>query len=133
MRLTEKVLLSLTLLILLAGAVFYAFNMDVYREVDNMHPARGYAEFVGKLSDEEFVLSNCESWSDSNSWVLRSLHHFLTTKGAELDTFALLFTQAVITFAFYYSFACTPFVILCFVRVYQRRKEGYRVEHNQQI
>ena len=127
MRLTEKVLLSLTLLILLAGAIFYAFNMDVYREVDNMHPARGYAEFVGKLSDEEFVLSNCESW------VLRSLHHFLTTKGAELDTFALLFTQAVITFAFYYSFACTPFVILCFVRVYQRRKEGHSVEHNQQI
>lgn len=133
MRLSEKVLLSLTVLIILVGAAFYGFNMDVYREVDNMHPAHGYADFVGKLSDEEFVLSHCDSWGNSDSWVLRSLHHFLTTEGAELNTFALLFTQSVITFAFYYSFACIPFVVLCFVRVYQRRKERYRVEHNQQV
>lgn len=121
MKPLEKVLLALSVLIVCAGAICLALNQDIYREVGNAHPAKGYAEFVGKLSDEEFVLSRYERWEDSDSWVLRDLHRFLTVKDAELGS-ALILTQAVISFAFYYSFACIPLVLVMAIRTVQRRR-----------
>lgn len=120
MKLVEKLLLLFTVLVFSAGAVCVACNRDIYREVDNMHPAKGYADFVSKLSDEDFVLTRYKGWKDSSSWVLQDLYRYLTAESVELNTFSLLFTQAVITFAFYYTCACVPFLVLIFVRVRQR-------------
>ena len=123
MRLAEKILLLVTLVILGAGTLCYAMNLDIYRSVENMNPAGGYAEFVNKLGDEDFVVSNCSSWADSQSWVLRDLYNFLTNEDAELNAAAFILTQAVVVFAFYYSFACIPFIIITFVLMRKRRKE----------
>lgn len=122
MRLAEKILPLVTLVILGAGTLCYTMNLDIYRSVENMNPAGGYAEFVNKLGDEEFVVSNCSSWEDSQSWILRDLYNFLTNEDAELNA-AFVLTQAVVTFAFYYSFACIPFIIITFVLMRKRRKE----------
>lgn len=123
MRLAEKILLLVTLVILGAGTLCYTMNLDIYRSVENMNPAGGYAEFVNKLGDEDFVVSNCSSWADSHSWVLRDLYNFLTNEDAELNAAAFVLTQAVVVFAFYYSFACIPFTIITFVLMRKRRKE----------
>ena len=123
MRLAEKILLLVTLVILGAGTLCYTMNLDIYRSVENMNPAGGYAEFVNKLGDEDFVVSNCSSWADSQSWVLRDLYNFLTNEDAELNAAAFVLTQAVVVFAFYYSFACIQFIIITFVLMRKRRKE----------
>lgn len=123
MRLAEKILPLVTLVILGAGTLCYTMNLDIYRSIENMNPAGGYAEFVNKLGDEEFVVSNCSSWEDSQSWILRDLYNFLTNEDAELNAAAFVLTQAVVTFAFYYSFACIPFIIITFVLMRKRRKE----------
>ena len=100
MRLAEKILPLVTLVILGAGTLCYTMNLDIYRSVENMNPAGGYAEFVNKLGDEEFVVSNCSSWEDSQSWILRDLYNFLTNEDAELNAAAFVLTQAVVTFDF---------------------------------
>ena len=51
MRLAEKILPLVTLVILGAGTLCYTMNLDIYRSVENMNPAGGYAEFVNKLGD----------------------------------------------------------------------------------
>lgn len=122
MRLAEKILLLVALVILGAGTLCYTLNLDIYRSVENMNPAGGYAEFVNKLGDEDFVVSNCSSWADSQSWVLRDLYNFLTNEDAELNA-AFVLTHAVVVFALYYSFACIPFIIITFVLMRKRRKE----------
>lgn len=124
MKLSEKLLLLVTAVIIGAGVLCYTFNLDIYRSVENMNPIKGYAEFVNSLTDEEFVLSHYENWKGSSSWVLGDLHQFLTEESTELNTFSLLFTQAVITLAFYYGMACIPFIIVCFIRIRQRSKKG---------
>lgn len=123
MKLTEKLLLVVTVVIIGAGVFCYALNLDIYRSVENMNPATGYAEFVTNLSNEDFILSHYEGWQNSQSWILRDLYQFLTEEAAELNTVSLVFTQAVIAFAYYYSFACVPFIIFLAVRVRRHRKE----------
>lgn len=123
MKLPEKLLLLVTVVIIGAGVFCYARNRDIYCSVENMNPVTGYAEFVTNLSNEDFILAQYEEWADSTSWVLNGLYQFLTEEAAELNAASLVFTQAVIALSYYYSFACTPFIILCFVRVHQRRKE----------
>lgn len=122
MRLLEKLLLLFSVLIICEGAICLVWNQDIYKSVEIAHPAKGYAEFVTKLTDSEFIMDNYAQWEDSNSWVLNGLYAYLTTDGATLNTFSLLFTQAVITFAFYYSFACIPFIILMIMRMYQNKR-----------
>lgn len=124
MKRAEKILLLVTAIVLFTGSICYAMNLDVYRAVDNMHPVHGYAEFVDSLSDEDFVLDNCDKWSASQSWVLRDLYNFLTIEDAQLNTLVFASTQAAVTFSFYYSFACVPFIVITLVRVHQRRKKG---------
>lgn len=126
MTLSEKLLCGFTAVILGVGIWCFTCNQDIYREVGNAHPARGYAEFVNQLSNEEFVLVRFERWEQSNSWVLNDLHNFLTGKDAALHTTSLVLTQAVITFTFYYCFACIPFILLTGVRAYQRQAGGKR-------
>lgn len=123
MKLTEKLLLVFTALLIGAGVFCYTFNRDIYCSVGNMNPVKGYAEFVNSLSNEDFILSKYEGWSSSTSWVLRDLYQFLTEEAAELNAASLVFTQAVIALSYYYSFACIPFVILWFTGVHRRRRK----------
>ena len=62
MRLAEKILPLVTLVILGAGTLCYTMNLDIYRSVENMNPGGGLGEFVNTFGDEEFVVTNCSSW-----------------------------------------------------------------------
>ena len=129
MRLSEKWFLAVSLVLLLIGAWCYASNIDIYIEVDNMHPVRGYADFIHNISDAEYAQEHYVEWGESNSWVLQSLYTFLTVQDAQLDSFTVLITQALIVLAYYYFFACVPFVLLVILRVHQRRQGGNYGNH----
>lgn len=127
MKRCELALLAISAILLCAGAICFFYNLDIYRAVENTHPAKGFTEFVSQLSDDEFVLRQAPQWENSSSWVLRDLHQFLTDETVPFNSFSLLFTQSVITFAYYYGFACLPFLILVCVRMWQRSREKKEV------
>lgn len=108
----EKWFLLISGIIVGFGAIFYLWNIDVYRCVGNYSPVYGYADFVNRLSDLDFVLANVESWATSSSWVLQSLYAYLTVEGAEFGSFDILYTQMVITLTFYYLWVALLAIII---------------------
>lgn len=115
----EWVFLILTTVVAVIGLSVYLLNLDMYRAVDNYHPIKGYTEFTTQLEDPEYVQDNIESWECSSSPILHSLYTYLTVEDAELSFVSFY----ILIGSYYYVLAATPFILLCFLRKYQRKKK----------